>query len=276
MSATEVMLIISELNNICTLLSEKYQLDAEGKVFIEKSERIKKQLCKKFPYDSNQEDLYNQIKQIELKLQDIQHQRSEINKIYEILIKVNSDNEKIIQASKENIHKQDTCPLLKEKVNEEFLNFLTLAGEKKKGINYIKDFTKDAEELIIIDPYILSINSRMTKKNYLDDFLDVINFDSNQKNLQFIRLIYDKNKCKSNSSDEIFKDICNKIKPIKIIKKHSEQIHDRIWIKNQKSAIFIGTSLNGLGNKLSISLLLPEVDFVNVIIFLNSENLLND
>ncbi|NJN09615.1 MAG: hypothetical protein HC815_17160 [Richelia sp. RM1_1_1] len=128
--------------------------------------------------------------------------------------------------------------------------------------------------MIIIDPYIFIVKSEDYIDAYLKEFFDVINIRTNN-NLESIRIIYEK--WEPEISDIIRDTMYDATNPRRVFKlRTSRKIHDRIWIKNKKSAMFVGTSFNGLGNRLSVLLPLPEHDLRNVLDFLNSENLLND
>jgi len=56
----------------------------------------------------------------------------------------------------------------------------------------------------------------------------------------------------------------------------TDKIHDRIWIKNGKWAIAVGSSLNNIGSKLSFILELPEKDLKALLKFLKEEKLIPD
>jgi hypothetical protein len=41
---------------------------------------------------------------------------------------------------------------------------------------------------------------------------------------------------------------------------HQEEIHDRVWLKDETDAVVVGTSFNGLGNKCAFLLNLEAAD----------------
>ncbi len=62
---------------------------------------------------------------------------------------------------------------------------------------------------------------------------------------------------------------------LRIDKKRSERIHDRIWIKNDSEARVVGTSLNGANSRrLAFELPLPPEDLEFVLQFMRDYDLM--
>ncbi|OKH32227.1 hypothetical protein NIES2101_40820 [Calothrix sp. HK-06] len=279
MDITEVTKTISELDNICKLLLGKNQLDNQEKEnLLKRLEKLRDYLSRNFSSEITQLDLYKKVEDIQSNLsiirnemrENIRFNESYAREMHGLLMDVRGGNVAIIKILDNITQYQNTSPLSPR-------NLVTPVGRSARGegINYLKEFTKDARELIIIDPYIFIVKSEDYIDAYLKEFFDAINIRTNKNNIESIRIIYDK--WEPDISDIIRDTMYSATNPRKIFKlKASKKIHDRIWIKNKKSAMFVGTSFNGLGNKLNVLLPLPEDDLRNVLDFLNSENLLND
>lgn len=137
-------------------------------------------------------------------------------------------------------------------------------NERNVGLKEIKDFTKDASKLIIIDPYFLSVpNSEII--NFEEEFKKVTQIH----NLKKLSIIYNPKMGKTNNYVKGLKKICRengcslKINP-------TEAIHDRVWIKDRKKAVLVGNSFGGIGlTKLSFIIDLPEKDLDTLLLFLD-------
>lgn len=139
---------------------------------------------------------------------------------------------------------------------------------RKSGLKEIRDFTKGAEELIIIDPYIFAGGNKKSNE-YLEEFKKSSRIDN--PGLSKIHIIY------SSSHGRITKSIKSGIKKLasnnscKISNYDTDKFHDRIWIKNRSEAIIVGTSFGGVGNRLCFILELPHYDLKNLLEHLTNE-----
>jgi hypothetical protein len=141
---------------------------------------------------------------------------------------------------------------------------------KELGLKEIRDFTKDCTELIVIDPYLYGGSSEVSQA-YVDDFAKSARI--NGKNLKKLTLIYSS---KHGNTAEIKNEIKKlaKVNKINLISKDTDKIHDRIWIKDLKTGITVGTSLGSIGKRLCFILELPEYDLKALIEFLRLEKLM--
>jgi len=131
------------------------------------------------------------------------------------------------------------------------------------------DNLSPSNELLIIDNYIFP---KKHTPNYTNDLLTILkNIAVTIKKLTFITL--------PNYDLPTFQDVQNKIKAINshlcIEIKSTSIFHDRFWIADQERGIFIGTSINGLGNKYAIFDYISPEDILNIIKILKSERILS-
>jgi len=127
-----------------------------------------------------------------------------------------------------------------------------------------------SKKLLIIDPYFYSGNS-----------------DSNTHEL-FVRLISpiiegleEIHIVSSNSNGQMkslmHTEINNKNSDISIFDIQTNKFHDRFWINiDEKKGIVVGTSLNGIGNKISIVDSINKTDVEDLIELAKSEGLSHD
>lgn len=142
-----------------------------------------------------------------------------------------------------------------------------LVEAEEQGIKELQEFTAGAENLIIIDRYILQPNN-------LTDYIDRLSKCTNltSKSLKRIHLIYPSWLHKS----DVMKEFCDRCRRFQctLSYKHSNNIHDRIWIKDGREALSVGTSLNGLGSRLALVLNLPQQDFTSLMDVLQQQELI--
>ena len=276
---TEITETINELDNICKLLLGKNQLDnREKENLLKRLERLRDYLAQNSS-KITLVDIYNEIKypSNEFLLREMYKMQSEMHEMYSEIRHTSIEmHQKILSELNIEVYKS-LRKVYDEQNTSSSRNLVTPVGRgaRGEGINYLKEFTKDAKELIIIDPYILIVKSEDYIDSYLKEFFNAINIRTNKNNLESIRIIYDK--WEPEISDIIRDTMHDNTNSRKVFKfRPSKKIHDRIWIKDKKTAMFVGTSFNGLGNKLNVLLPLPGEDLRNVLNFLNSENLLND
>ncbi|MCD4743894.1 MAG: hypothetical protein K8R67_15640 [Desulfobacteraceae bacterium] len=139
----------------------------------------------------------------------------------------------------------------------------------------IKTFQKfidnviNTDKLIVIDNYIFP-------KSYDAEYPDLIinilkKYLPKLNNLTFIT--------KRQFNDTLQTDIFNRIKNINnnitIDLKHTEHFHDRFWLScSESKGAFIGTSLNGLGNKFTLIDYIDNNDVIQIFNELKNENLI--
>lgn len=113
-----------------------------------------------------------------------------------------------------------------------------------------------AEKLVIVDPYFFSWsgpNKIFGKESQYTNFILELIPDTVQR-LEVFHL--------PGPNSRITHKFNKMVKSRKIKARYIEtnEIHDRVFIKNDQSAILIGTSLGGYGNKLAFVLPIPDED----------------
>jgi len=157
------------------------------------------------------------------------------------------------------------------------MNLMVAPSEKAEGLTEISAFTRGSEELIIIDPYIFFKRSNIQEA--IEDFKKSISLENTQDNnvcLRKVHFVYDPDRKNGAIYDAITETLQEK--SIHFSEKPWDRLHDRIWISEhngRKKAIVVGTSLNGIGNRLSFILPLPDRDLNDLYRFLVDNSLLN-
>lgn len=129
-------------------------------------------------------------------------------------------------------------------------------GGLPEGLALVKAFADGAAELIIVDPYILKPRKGVEDSDYAALLADCTGLQSGT--LKRLRLIYSAWHHKQPVLDEMVRRCashgCN------LACHDTEEIHDRIWIKDRRQGLVVGTSLNSVGGRLAFALKLPESD----------------
>lgn len=139
---------------------------------------------------------------------------------------------------------------------------MTSEEQAGKFTEYLEKIGSEDSELIIIDPYLF--NSKET--DYCEKLVTILN---NSK-AHSITVITDQKYCKIENLDEFLKRI-----KIPLAIKNNADFHDRFWIANREAGFCCGTSLNGIGNKISLILMLSRDDIECVIEELNKQALIS-
>lgn len=140
--------------------------------------------------------------------------------------------------------------------------------ERKQGIEHIRNFVEGAKELIITDPFFYcGGSSDEENEEYLNDIKQIINPSTINK----LHIITNPKK-----QTEVIRDEIHKIYGKKLTEAFTFDIHDRIWIVDSTKASLLGTSLNGIGNKVAFFLPLPYQDLEGMKEELKKGKLLND
>lgn len=161
---------------------------------------------------------------------------------------------------------ESQCPLSNR--SSDSLGLLVAPGGRDAGIKEIRDFTKNSEKLIIIDPYIFSGKSSQAKK-IAEDFARTARLAENTpKN---IRVIYNPEKVTKEVKRAIEKSA--KEYGVTLTSIGTEEIHDRIWISDRSRGLVVGTSLSGLGKRVAFLLDLPKADLDAILDFLDERKL---
>lgn len=114
----------------------------------------------------------------------------------------------------------------------------------------------DAIVITIVDPYIYKYNSsskiHLTEEDYIKDFLELI-----PENIERINIFHGEH-----VSQEVRKSLQEYTSKnnINLYEYKTTDIHDRVWIKENRAGKLVGSSLNGLGNKIAFVLDIPSDD----------------
>lgn len=140
------------------------------------------------------------------------------------------------------------------------------------GLSQLGTFLSGMSDLIVVDPYIFKadwINSGSAYRGLLfasgtPRKMTIITTKNKNKRLDHIDPI------QQAAAESLFKQIPGLTYTIQ----YSNDIHDRIWIKDRIDARAVGTSLNGLDKKISFILTLPKRDLQQFLGDLRSKGLI--
>ncbi|SDT34433.1 hypothetical protein [Bradyrhizobium canariense] len=107
--------------------------------------------------------------------------------------------------------------------------------------------------LIICDPYFLFLSGTRSSDDYVDAVDSVL--PTTLKSLEIFSGKRKRTPAVANGLNQLFKRRNIRVKSYK-----TDDIHDRVWIKDSQNAYSVGTSFNGLGNKCAFILPLPSAD----------------
>lgn len=133
------------------------------------------------------------------------------------------------------------------------LAYLVTGVDGNDGREDLKSWLRDCELLEIADPYFFSLGAYKKNPEVLIERFQEILPDGMQRIVIFHR------PKPAKSLFEGFSEVMRK-RNVRTQFFRTEGLHDRVWIKNGNSAKVVGTSFNGLGNKLAFILDLPSAD----------------
>lgn len=154
--------------------------------------------------------------------------------------------------------------------SSDVMHMMVAAGQRPSAIADLRGFTANTRELTIIDPYFLSGK----REDAYDDAEEMVKIlGAKRRDLKKVHIIYDPN---NGETKERVKQIVSQFdsEGVKVTKKGTSKIHDRIWIADRTRAKVVGTSIGGLGEKrLCFILDLPINDLKELLRFLDDEKL---
>jgi hypothetical protein len=160
------------------------------------------------------------------------------------------------------------CPL--ERDPGGFLEMLVAPGNRQQGLHNIREETRGCRKLIILDPYIFSGPSARAADIASD--LEEALF-SRRKSIESVHIVYsDKPGDRTGAVRDAVLSMFQKHKTF-VSEVRSSTLHDRVWIFDRTSALVVGTSLNGIGNRLAFILPLPSEDLLHLLIYLDDNGL---
>lgn len=130
----------------------------------------------------------------------------------------------------------------------------------KKFLEYLDDCDVVDGELIVIDPYIFSC----MEDEYYNMLVSILR-GSKAKSVIIITN-------KRNIQKACYDEISSKISGVNV--KYCDEFHDRFWIANRKAGFCCGTSLNGIGKKISKINTLSADEVTDIINELNRQSLI--
>lgn len=136
---------------------------------------------------------------------------------------------------------------------------------RARAIESLRGFIGDARKITICDPYLFALGNR-SPDDAMADIENILPRKFDQIDLFVLPSKHSKPEQPLASGDSEFAKMFTKYcqeRNAKIRLYLTQNIHDRIWIKHDRrnsKACLLGTSLNGLGNKISFILGLPKKD----------------
>jgi hypothetical protein len=124
---------------------------------------------------------------------------------------------------------------------------------RPEALQYLNKCLSGTKHLTICDPYFLTKPPGLTADEYVRAIEGVI-----PNTVNHLDLFSGKRKRHTEVASKI-NDWCRNRK-IRVKAWKTDEIHDRVWIKDFHSAYVVGTSFNGLGDKCAFILSLQEED----------------
>lgn len=161
----------------------------------------------------------------------------------------------------DDIEQARTCPFYLLSENQQMQQNLIMRlligsySNFKTEIKELSEWLVGAEKMIIADPYFFSFNqskNHRTVSKYTEALTSVL--PNKLKEIEIFHLPGPNNKILKG-----FKSYCRK-KDILLKNTSTNEIHDRVWIKDKFDAKVVGTSFGGIGNKIAFILDLPDID----------------
>lgn len=118
-------------------------------------------------------------------------------------------------------------------------------------LEYLAQIGVEGEELIIVDPYIFICVE--------DEYCNMLAEILNKSKAKQIIIITEKRNYKKACGEQILKNVSN------AEVNFSGDFHDRFWIAGRKAGFCSGTSLNGIGKKISLINMLCNDDVTDII-----------
>ncbi|WP_257178697.1 MULTISPECIES: hypothetical protein [Bradyrhizobium] len=141
------------------------------------------------------------------------------------------------------------------------------SGARQQALAHLNDSLGGARHLTICDPYLLSSPGRISSEEYVNGIESAL-----PQTLRAVEIFSKRGVRNKDIADRLNQMFRRRDIRVRIYK--TEDIHDRVWIKDSLEAYSIGTSFNGLGNKFTFILPLPSSDvrpFLSEIQILRSE-----
>jgi len=160
------------------------------------------------------------------------------------------------------------CPL--ERDPGGFMEMIVAPGNRQQGLHNIREETRNCRKLIILDHYIFSGPAARAAEIAKD--LEEALF-SRRKSIESAHIVYsDKPGDRTGAVRNAVLSMFQNHKTF-VSEARSSTLHDRVWIFDRTSALVVGTSLNGIGNRLAFILPLPSDDLLDLLNYLDDNGL---
>lgn len=146
--------------------------------------------------------------------------------------------------------------------------WLVAPNARPDGLRELRDFTKDVERLTIVDPYFFA-GVTAKAKDIAREFARTARVEA--KTLKSVHII------RNNEKDN--KAVLTAIKrtlrdsSVRLTHSSTQEVHDRVWIRDTQQAVVVGTSFNGIGSRAAFILPLPKPDLDAILEFLDKRGL---
>jgi hypothetical protein len=124
---------------------------------------------------------------------------------------------------------------------------------RSAALNHLGECMAGARQITICDPYFLKSAKTMCANDYVSEIDNVL-----PPSLATLEIFVGKAK-RDKQVAQPLNDLFKR-KKVMVTCIKTDHVHDRVWIKDYKTAYAIGTSFNGLGNKCAFILALPDSD----------------
>lgn len=135
-------------------------------------------------------------------------------------------------------------------LNEAVLPDNTPRSALADTVRFMLTLTKPENELLIIDPYLFPTPSAaLTAPQYIT-YLELI-LGPTLSQINNLRIVTKANR--HAATEAAFSAMAlGKKAALTITTKYTDDFHDRFWVADGERGLFIGTSLNGIGNRYSL------------------------
>ncbi len=147
-----------------------------------------------------------------------------------------------------------------------FLQVLVAPDDRMRGLRKIRDFTKDADKLMICDPYLFS-GEKSDAKAIAEEFSRCARLNRKPA----VHVIHDAAHTTKAVRQAVKKIASDAGATLTILE--TDMIHDRVWIADRQRAVVVGTSFNGIGKRAAFILPLPKEDLDAILDFLDENKL---
>lgn len=141
-------------------------------------------------------------------------------------------------------------------LNEEVLwKNMTDLEKAGKFSTYLAEIESNGRELVVVDPYLFSVNPR--ERDQYRDFLSAVFHASGASRIVAVT-------DNRHFDSQLFQSIASSTS-IPIETRFSSDFHDRFWIADRSKGFCTGTSLNGIGKRISIINFLSHEDVYDIV-----------